>query len=124
MLGNAWEWTWDFYGLTPDANPYDPTGPVSGTGRTHRGGGWTSQALLMRSAYRSIGLWPYEAYYDTGLRAVRTLPALVCDPEHTNVCGGCNAFTHGNAPGQPCGPGQVWVCETPETVLCEVFDSY
>ena len=55
MLGNAWEWTddWyaeDYYGRSPAS---DPRGPAEGTVRVRRGGAWNTFPLYARAAYRN-----------------------------------------------------------------------
>jgi formylglycine-generating enzyme required for sulfatase activity len=40
MSGNVCEWVWDIYGTYPSGNQTNPTGPVSGSNRVFRGGGW------------------------------------------------------------------------------------
>ncbi len=53
MSGNVWEWCWDWHGSYPDDPQADPLGPLKGTYRVLRGGGWYSGAQLCRSSYRS-----------------------------------------------------------------------
>ena len=55
MLGNAWEWTADWY----DENYYaksplaDPQGPADGNVHVRRGGSWHTWALYARCSYRN-----------------------------------------------------------------------
>jgi len=53
MHGNVREWCQDFYGAYPGGSVTDPQGPVSGSFRVIRGGGWVNTANLCRSAQRS-----------------------------------------------------------------------
>lgn len=55
MLGNAWEWTgdWyadDYYARSPTT---DPPGPTEGNVRVRRGGAWNTFPLYARVAYRN-----------------------------------------------------------------------
>ena len=52
MYGNVWEWCEDWYGSYSSGNQVDPTGPVSGSYRVIRGGGFYHGALDVRSASR------------------------------------------------------------------------
>ncbi|MDE6259378.1 MAG: SUMF1/EgtB/PvdO family nonheme iron enzyme [Oscillospiraceae bacterium] len=70
MHGNVGEWVWDWYGSYDTAAQTDPTGPVSGTRRVYRGGGWNDFAKNLRSAYRAT-LPPDSASFNLGLRLVR-----------------------------------------------------
>jgi formylglycine-generating enzyme required for sulfatase activity len=40
MLGNLWQWCYDWYGPYPAGDVVDPAGPATGTKRTNRGGSW------------------------------------------------------------------------------------
>ncbi|MDD4035020.1 MAG: SUMF1/EgtB/PvdO family nonheme iron enzyme [Candidatus Cloacimonetes bacterium] len=44
MSGNVWEWVWDIRASLPNGNQTNPTGPVSGSVRVARGGGWYGSA--------------------------------------------------------------------------------
>jgi formylglycine-generating enzyme required for sulfatase activity len=70
MLGNAWEWTGDWYGDYPMHLVQDPTGPPTGRSRVFRGGSWSSLALQARAAYRYRRDLPSFCGKDLGLRLV------------------------------------------------------
>lgn len=56
MHGNISEWCKDWYAEYSYAEQINPAGSVSGKGRVRRGGGWGSDAISCRSAYR--GYYP------------------------------------------------------------------
>lgn len=70
MHGNVWEWCqgWgDYY--YPGGIALDPQGPVTGSTRAKRGGGWGSLALDCRSAVRGNSA-PADKGNATGFRVV------------------------------------------------------
>ncbi len=73
MLGNAWEWTSDWY----DAEYYfkspkeNPGGPLAGSLRVPRGGGWGNAAECVRAADRN-GFAPEFRVLFLGFRLVAT----------------------------------------------------
>lgn len=71
IVGNVFEWCWDYkgnYSSYPQANPI---GPEFGTERIRRGGAYTSPAHHMRSAVRH-GVPPGAALFHMGMRVVKS----------------------------------------------------
>jgi formylglycine-generating enzyme required for sulfatase activity len=52
MHGNVWQWCQDMYGEYPQKDVVDPTGPEKGQFRVLRGGSWSADPGLCRSASR------------------------------------------------------------------------
>ena len=52
MLGNVYEWTWDWVETYPRGEAVDPLGAGEGTGRVFRGGSWSGFARRVRAAFR------------------------------------------------------------------------
>lgn len=74
MLGNAWEWTADWYGETYYAGSprNDPQGPATGSVRVRRGGSWHTWPLYARCSYRNWNS-PDTRYTLVGIRLVREI---------------------------------------------------
>ena len=71
MLGNVWEWVEDWYGDYPGGVVTDPRGPVSGTRRVDRGGGWFIEVGGCRSSSRYTDT-PGSRINYLGFRLLRT----------------------------------------------------
>lgn len=57
MLGNVWEWCWDYYDSEYGAGAVtDPLGPINGKNRVYRGASWGSDSSYVRATYRWLGL--------------------------------------------------------------------
>ena len=70
MLGNVWEWCWDWKNSYRSGSVMDPTGPTDGGHRVHRGGSWNDRSSSTRAASRGSYL-PDSRGYDLGFRLVR-----------------------------------------------------
>ncbi len=72
MAGNVREWVQDWYGsgyYGVSHGLQNPTGPINGSSRVLRGGGWSEPAALLRSTLRSYNA-PDFSYDDLGFRLV------------------------------------------------------
>ena len=67
MLGNVWEWCYDWQGPYSEASVVDPRGPETGSNRVIRGGSWFSCARDVRAAFRD-GSYPGERDVYLGFR--------------------------------------------------------
>ncbi len=73
MLGNVWEWCWDWYGPYPAGTVVDPTGPFQAARkRVARGASWNSRAKFVRCAFRGRHS-PRSLSPIRGLRPVRNI---------------------------------------------------
>ncbi len=92
--GNVNEWCWDLYGAYDTAQTQDPTGPVTGTRRVYRGGGWNDFGKNLRSAYRAAGELDMISY-NLGIRLVRS-PAHELTGTVSTLTANARAASHGN----------------------------
>jgi formylglycine-generating enzyme required for sulfatase activity len=69
MIGNVWEWCFDWHDAYPTGSVTDPTGPMSGSFRVVRGGGWNTRHFDSRSAKRDSQSPTYKSN-DLGFRPV------------------------------------------------------
>jgi len=67
MHGNVLEWCQDWYGTYAGESVTDPVGPMAGSSRVSRGGGWNSRDGGCRVTYRRSNL-PHGANIDVGFR--------------------------------------------------------
>ena len=67
MLGNVWEWCYDWHGDYPIGPLTDPQGADAGSSRVMRGGSWGSLGRFVRSAYRALNS-PAGGYHVIGFR--------------------------------------------------------
>jgi len=74
MLGNAWEWTGDWYDAIDSGAVTDSTGPATGTYRVARGGSWYPSVRDVRAAFRGYDFGAMYSYRHLGLRLARTAP--------------------------------------------------
>jgi len=72
MLGNVWEWTWDWHGDYSSGSSTDPVGASSGSDRVFRGCGWFFPARGCRAA-RRVGFTPEYRRGRLGFRPARSL---------------------------------------------------
>jgi formylglycine-generating enzyme required for sulfatase activity/Ca2+-binding RTX toxin-like protein len=95
ILGNVWEWTHDRYDLNLGPAT-DPSGPAAGLTRVIRGGGWSSEARLVRSATRSANVPGYRGL-ELGFRAARSVP--MSSGQSSGSAPGSSGQSSGSAPG-------------------------
>ena len=73
MVGNVWEWTWDWYGSYGSGAVMDPWGAASGSVRVFRGSSWGyGDTYGARSAYRDHIQTPDYRFFNVGFRPARS----------------------------------------------------
>jgi formylglycine-generating enzyme required for sulfatase activity len=71
MSGNVWEWCWDWLGPYSADPQINPAGPLSGSCRVYRGGGWAFSPKHLRCVDR-YGSHPSQSGNYAGFRIVRS----------------------------------------------------
>jgi formylglycine-generating enzyme required for sulfatase activity len=74
LLGNVWEWTWDWFDEFSEGLVVDPLGPPKGAARVFRGGSCDSDPPLVRAAYRGRN-GPMHSSSNLGFRLARSQSA-------------------------------------------------
>jgi formylglycine-generating enzyme required for sulfatase activity len=74
LYGNVAEWCYDYYGPYPGGSVTNPFGPMAGTFRVNRGGGYDDSGQYCRSAFRGFDL-EQDASPSVGFR-VALAPAV------------------------------------------------
>ena len=72
MHGNVFEWTHDWYSRYSTGMATDPLSSIGGSGRVGRGGGWSFEAPICRSAFRD-GSAPSDRDNNCGFRLALSL---------------------------------------------------
>ncbi len=67
LLGNAWEWVYDWFSPYSALDRIDPQGPKTGKYRVMRGGSWSDPAHYLRPAMRRDAL-PQSTRVNVGFR--------------------------------------------------------
>ena len=80
MMGNVWEWCWDWKPVYDGSPKTDPRGASSGTDRVMRGGCFHNAASVCRSAYRNVGGFPGGRYPFIGFRPVLNVAPTLINP--------------------------------------------
>jgi formylglycine-generating enzyme required for sulfatase activity len=93
MHGNVWEWVQDWHGPYTAGAAVDPAGPVSGSSRVSRGGGWPYDARYCWSVNRNNNA-PGNRNDNLGLRLLSTWRCQrVRFTDRTRVPGPCPGGT-------------------------------
>ncbi len=72
VMGNAFEWCWDWFGKYPSEPVENPLGPLTGEFKVLRGGSWNSSfSFFFRCSYRHY-YKPHESTPSFGFRCVRS----------------------------------------------------
>jgi len=74
LVGNVWQWCWDWEGNDGPPSGINPRGPSTGTYRVLRGGSWKHDAIRSRASSSSSGHPSSHADF-IGFRPVRSIVA-------------------------------------------------